>query len=111
MGGAAAPAGQHVCLQLKWEVCLPPLLWNFPPSATLTSFPTPGCWAHIPAPAGASLAQPGLFIYNSRRNSLNPPLVLSACHPLSHVSLLFLLLITQFLFLPWVEVGLSRGLC
>jgi hypothetical protein len=38
-------------------------------------------------------------------------LMLSVPHPLSHVSLLFLLLITQFLFFPWVEVGLSRGLC
>jgi hypothetical protein len=38
-------------------------------------------------------------------------LVLSAPHPLSCVSLLFLLLISQFLFFPWVEVGLSRGLC
>jgi hypothetical protein len=27
----------------KWV--FPPLLWSFPPSATLTSFPTPGCWA------------------------------------------------------------------
>jgi uncharacterized membrane protein YqaE (UPF0057 family) len=27
------------------------------------------------------------------------------------VSLFFLLLITQFLFFPWVGVGLSRGLC
>jgi hypothetical protein len=27
------------------------------------------------------------------------------------MSLLFLLLITQFLFFSWVEVGLSRGLC
>jgi hypothetical protein len=29
----------------------PPLLWSFPPSATLTSSPTPGCWAPAPAPA------------------------------------------------------------
>jgi hypothetical protein len=38
------------------------------------------------------------------RHSVHP-------HPLSHVSLLVLLLITQFLFFPWVEVGLSMGLC
>jgi hypothetical protein len=38
-------------------------------------------------------------------------LALSAPHPLSHMSLLFLLLITQFLLFPWVEVGLSRRLC
>jgi hypothetical protein len=34
---------------------------------------------------------------------------LRAPHPLCHVSLLFLFLITQFLFFPWVGVGLSRG--
>jgi hypothetical protein len=27
-------------------VGLLPLLWSFPSSATLTSFPTPGCWEH-----------------------------------------------------------------
>jgi hypothetical protein len=27
-----------------------PLLWSFPPSATLTSFPAPGSWARAPAP-------------------------------------------------------------
>jgi hypothetical protein len=37
--------------------------------------------------------------------------VLIAPHPLSCVSLLFLLLISQFLFFPWVEVSLYRGLC
>jgi hypothetical protein len=30
----------------------PPLLCSFPPSITLTSFPGPGCWARVPAPAG-----------------------------------------------------------
>jgi hypothetical protein len=38
-------------------------------------------------------------------------LALSVPHPLSHLSLLFLLLISQFLFFPQVEVSLSRGLC
>jgi hypothetical protein len=37
--------------------------------------------------------------------------VLRAPHPLSSMSLLLLLLITQFLFFPRVEVSLSRGLC
>jgi hypothetical protein len=32
----------------KWV--FPPLLWSFPPSTTLTSFPAPGCWARTPAP-------------------------------------------------------------
>jgi hypothetical protein len=33
-----------------------PLLWGFPPSATLTSFPAPGCWVVLPAPALSSQA-------------------------------------------------------
>jgi hypothetical protein len=32
----------------KWV--FPPLLWSFPHSATLTSFPAPGCWARASAP-------------------------------------------------------------
>jgi hypothetical protein len=82
----------------KWVS--PPLLWSFPPSATLTSFPSPGCWAHAPAPAGACLARPGpacLFTVPGRI-PFPQSLAFSAPHPLSHVSLLFLLLITQFLF-------------
>jgi hypothetical protein len=42
---------------------------------------------------------------------LPPSSELRAPHPLCHVSLLFLLLITQFLFFPRVGVRLSRGLC
>jgi hypothetical protein len=90
---------------------LPPLLWSFPPFATLTNFPTPGCWAHTPAPVRASPARPGLFIYSSGKDFPPCTSVFSAPHPLCNVSLLFLLLITQFLFFPQVEVGLSRGLC
>jgi hypothetical protein len=41
----------------------------------------------------------------------SPTSALNAPHPLCYVSLLFLLLITKFLFFPWVGVGLSRGLC
>jgi hypothetical protein len=40
-----------------------------------------------------------------------PPFWHSVRPILCNVSLLFLLLITQFLFFPQVEVGLSRGLC
>jgi hypothetical protein len=36
----------------KWV--FPPLLWSFPPTATVTSFPTPGCWACAAAPAFSS---------------------------------------------------------
>jgi hypothetical protein len=50
----------------------PPLLWSFPPSATLTSFPLLGFWVHAPAPAGTSPARPSLFIYSSQKDSLPP---------------------------------------
>jgi hypothetical protein len=93
----------------KWV--FPPRLWSFPPSTTLTSFSAPGCWVRAPAPTGASLARPGLFIYSSGKDSPPPSWELRAPHPLCHVSLLFLFFITQFLFFPWVGVGLSRGLC
>jgi hypothetical protein len=77
----------------------PPLVWSFPLSASLTSFPAPGCWACAPAPACRAC----LFTVLGRI-SFPQSSALSAPHPLSHVSLLFLLLITQFLFFPWVEV-------
>jgi hypothetical protein len=93
----------------KWVS--PPLLWSFPPSATLTSFPSPGCWVHAPAPARASGAYPACLFTVPRRIPFPQSSVLRAPHPLFHMSLLFLLLITQFLFFPQVEVSLSRGLC
>jgi hypothetical protein len=58
----------------------PPLLWSFPPSATLTSFPAPGCWAHAPAPTRGSPARPGLFIYSPGKDSL-PPIFGAQCTP------------------------------
>jgi hypothetical protein len=58
-----------------------------------------------------SPARPGLFIYSSVRDS-PPPAQHSGRPTLFPTCLvLFLLLSTQFLFFPWVEVGLSRGLC
>jgi hypothetical protein len=45
-----------------------------------------------------SLARPGLFIFSSRRDFPPPALALRVPHPLCYVSLLVLLLITQFLF-------------
>jgi hypothetical protein len=94
----------------KWV--FPPLLLSFPPSTTLTSFPTPGCWACAPpAPARASPACLACLFTVTGRLPFPQSSALSAPHPLSHVSLLLLFLITQFLFFPQVGVGLSRGLC
>jgi hypothetical protein len=93
----------------KWVFL--PLLWSFPPSTTLTSFPVPGCWVCTLAPTGASPACLACLFTVPGRITFPQSLALSAPHPLSRVSLLFLLLITQFLVFPWVEVSLSRGLC
>jgi hypothetical protein len=93
----------------KW--IFPPLLWSFPPSTTLTSFPSPGCWARAPAPSRGSPARLACLFTVPGRVLFPQSSAFSVSHSLSHVSLLFLLLITQFLFFPWVMVGLSRGLC
>jgi hypothetical protein len=53
----------------KWV--FPPFLWSFPPSATLTSFPAPGCWAH-PCSRQRLSGQAGLFIYSPGKGSLPP---------------------------------------
>jgi hypothetical protein len=74
------PAGMFVYSSCGIWV-FPRLLWSFPPSAPLTSFPTLGCWACAPAPAGASAAQPGLFIYSSGKDSFPPSSALSAPPP------------------------------
>jgi hypothetical protein len=86
----------------KWV--FPPLLWSFPPFATLTSFPTPGCWAHATAPPRGSPAHPACLFTVPGRIPFPQSSALSAPYPLSRVSLLFLLLISQFLF------SLSGGL-
>jgi hypothetical protein len=89
----------------------PPLLWSFPPSTTLISFPAPGCWVHAPNPTRGSPACLACLFTVPRKIPFPQSLALSAPHPLSCMSYLFLLLITQFLFFPQVEVNLSRGLC
>jgi hypothetical protein len=91
----------------KWV--FPPLLCSFPPSATLTSFPARGCWVHTPTPTRASLAHPACSFTVPGRIPFPQSSALSAPHPLSSVSLLFLFLITQFLFFPRVGVVLFRG--
>jgi hypothetical protein len=80
----------------KWV--FPPLLWSFPPSATLTSFPAPGCWVCVPAPTRGSPACLACLFTVPGRIPFPQSSALRAPHPLSCVSYLFLLLITQFLF-------------
>jgi hypothetical protein len=68
--------------------------WSFPLSCGVF-LPPPLSQAFLLLVLGCVLLlPPGLFIYSSS--------ALRAPHPLCYVSLLFLLLITQFLFFPWV---------
>jgi hypothetical protein len=57
-----------------------------------------GCAPQLPP----FLTRPGLFIYSSGWDSPPPALALRVPHPLCYMSLLFLLLVTQFLFFPQV---------
>jgi hypothetical protein len=86
-----------------------PLVWGFPPPPLSKAFPLLVAGRALLLPT--SLARLSLFIYSSVRDSPPPSLALRVPHPLCYVSLLFLLLITQFFFFLQVEVGLSRGLC
>jgi hypothetical protein len=77
LGGAAAPAGHHVCLQFTWEVGLPssPVEFFSLRHSTLTSFPAlvAGC---APRSHQSLFGQPGLFIYSPGKGSL--PSIFSA---------------------------------
>jgi hypothetical protein len=66
---------------------------------------------HTSTPTRGSLAHLAFLFTMPGRIPFPQSLALSAPHPLSYVSYLFLLLITQFLFFPQVEVCLSMGLC
>jgi hypothetical protein len=75
----------------KWV--FPPLLWSFPPSATLTSFPAPGFWAHTPAPPGLSgLAH---LVYLQFREGFLSPLFSAQCAPPSFLCV-FIVLIAYY---------------
>jgi hypothetical protein len=77
-----------------WEVGLPPSPVEFSSLCHSTSFPAPGCWVCTPAPPGASLDRPSLFIYNSGKDS--PPLLFGAqCAPPS-LQCVFIVLIAYY---------------
>jgi hypothetical protein len=99
-------SGLCVCLQLTWEVGLPPSPVEF--SSLCHSHKLSHSWLLGTRPRSR---QPACLFTVLGRIPFPHSSALSAPHPLSRVSLLFLLLITQFLFFPRVEVGLSRGLC
>jgi hypothetical protein len=100
-GGDTAPAfsGLRVCLQLTWEVGLPPSPVEF--SSLRHSHKLSCSWLLGAGPKLLpSPARPSLFIYSSGKDSLPPSSALRVPHPLCNMSLLFLLLITQFLYFP-----------
>jgi hypothetical protein len=104
--GDAPPAfsGLHVCLQLTWEVGLPLSPVEF--SSHCHFYKLSHSWL-----LGASLACPACLFTVPGRIPFPQSLALTVSHTLSRVSLLFLFVITQFLFSPQVEIGLSRELC
>jgi hypothetical protein len=53
----------NVCLQFTGKWVFPPLLWSFHPSATLTSFPAPGCWAPAPPLLPPEPLRPARLVY------------------------------------------------
>jgi hypothetical protein len=105
LSGAAVPAGRHVCLQLTWEVGLPSSPVEFSSlchSHKLSHSWLLGAW---PALAGASPAHRACLFTVLGRIPFLQSLALCVPHPLSHVSLLFLLLTSQFLF----SLGLGQS--
>jgi hypothetical protein len=72
------PAGLFVYSSCgRWV--FPSLLWSFPPSATLTSFPAPVSWVHTTAPALSSQA---LLVCLQFQEGLPPSSAFRAPHPL-----------------------------
>jgi hypothetical protein len=92
----------------KWV--FPLLLWSFPPLSQAFPLLVAGCalCSHQ-----SLCSPPGLACLFTVLGRIPFPQssALRVTHPLSRVSLLFLLLISHFLFFPQVEVSLSRGLC
>jgi hypothetical protein len=111
LGGAAAPASWRVCLQLTWEVGL--LLSPVEFSSLHHSHKLSHSWLMgvCPRSCWSLSAQARLAYLQFWEGFPSPPLELRVPHPLCYVSLLFLLLITHFLFFPRWGGGLSRGLC
>jgi hypothetical protein len=83
----------------KWV--FPALLWSFPPSTTLTSFPDPGCW--VPATAPTLSGQARLVYLQSQEGFPSPPLRHSG-HPTLFATCLYCsccLLLSFSFFLGW----------
>jgi hypothetical protein len=95
----------------RGKCVFPPHLCSFPPSATLTSFPAPVCWARaLPLLQPEALRPAWLvylqFIYSPRKGSL-PPIFSVQCTPPSFLHVLFVLIAyysVSLFFLGWRSV-------
>jgi hypothetical protein len=95
MGGGSSPISCGVFLPLPFSQAFSVLVAGCSPPLPLEPlWPGPACLFRVPGGIALPLS-----------------LALRVPRPLCYVSLLFLLLITQFLFFPQVGVGPSRGLC
>jgi hypothetical protein len=77
-----------------------PLLWSFPPSATLTSFLASGCWARAPAPAFSSQARARLVYLQFWEGFPSPTLRCSVRPTLFPACLYSYCLLLSFSFFP-----------
>jgi hypothetical protein len=105
---AAAPAGWHVCLQLMWEMGAPPSPVEF--SSLCHSHKLSRFWL-LGTHRRSRPLHPGPAFLFTILGGIPLPFssVLRVPHPLCYVSLLFLLIIIQFLSFPRVGAGLSGG--
>jgi hypothetical protein len=111
-GGDTAPAFLALCvyLQLMWEVGLPPSPVEF--SSLCHSLKLSCSWFLGTRPHSCPLRPGPACLFTVLEGiPLPPSSALRAPHPPCYMSLLFLLLISQFLFYSRGGVGLSRGLC
>jgi hypothetical protein len=91
----------------RGKLVFPPLLWSFPPSATLTSFPAPGCWARALPPLPPEPLQPTRLVYlQSQEGFPSPNLRRSVCPTLFPTCLIcsYCLLLSFFFFPGWRSV-------
>jgi hypothetical protein len=82
----------------KWV--FPPLLWNFPPLPLSQAFPLLVAGCTPPLPLEPLWPGPACLFTVLGRIPFPPSSKLSVPHPLCNMSLLFLLLIIQFLLFP-----------
>jgi hypothetical protein len=97
---SAAPASQRVCLQLTWEVGLSPSPVEF--SSLHHSHKLSCSWLLGSCRCSCHLRLGLACLFTVLGGIPLPSSALRVPHPLCNVSLLFLLLITQFLFFSWV---------